>query len=274
MAGSDQTRSVEEFRQMLDESLRTHDSWLALAGLFWLIDGDNRIGSDPTSEVVLNADFAPQALGRIHKRGTQVELSIFDPFRVKVEGQDQTQVSLKADTSDSATTVHFGPLTFMLIERAGRFALRLWDNSQPQLLRFPGRSWYPIDPGYCLQAEYIAEPHPRMLQIVNTLGDIEEVHSTGRIQFTLAGVEHVLHATGDPAAGLWVLFKDQTNGDTTYRSGRYLTTEAVEDGIVELDFNRAYNPPCAFTDFATCPMPPVENYLQVRIEAGEKIPPA
>ncbi len=271
MAGQDQAPSVEQFRQTLDEALRTHDSWLALAGLFWLNEGDNRIGSDPDSEIVLNTEHAPAALGLIRMQEEGVDLSIFDPFRVKVEGHDHTRMRLRPDTSESPTTVHFGPLTFMLIERAGRYALRLWDNSRPELLSFLGRTWYPIDPAYRFLAVFEPEHHHRNLQIVSTIGEITDVPSAGRLTFMFDGVQAKVHATGDPTAGLSVLFKDQTNGETTYASGRYLTTEAVEDGAVELDFNRAYNPPCAFTEFATCPLPPVENHLGVRIEAGERL---
>ncbi len=272
MSGEDYLPSVEEFRNTLDESLRTHDSWLALAGLFWLQDGENRLGSDPGAEVCLGEGHAPAELGIIRMAGDQADLSIFEPFRVKVEGEDTNRVTLLADTSGTPTTVHFGPLTFMLIERAGRYALRLWDNSRSELFAFPGRTWYPIDPAYRFQARFEPDDKSRRLQIVTTIGDVTDVPSAGRLVFLHAGVEQVVHATGDPALGLSVLFKDLTNGDTTYASGRYLTTEAVDGDLVELDFNRAYNPPCAFTDYATCPLPPVENHLPVRIEAGEKLP--
>jgi uncharacterized protein (DUF1684 family) len=272
MGGDAYIPSVEEFRQTLDESLRTPDSWIALAGLFWLKEGENRLGSDPGADVFLGEGHAPAQLGLIRMSGDQVDISIEEPFRVKVDGEDANQVNMLPDTSGRPTTVHFGPLTFMLIERAGRYALRLWDNSRSELFTFPGRTWYPIDPAYRLQARFEPDEQARTLQIVTTIGEVADVPSAGRLAFVLAGVELEVHATGDPEAGLSVLFKDLTNGVTTYTSGRYLTTEAVKGNLVELDFNRAYNPPCAFTNYATCPLPPLENHLAVRVEAGEKLP--
>jgi len=265
-------QSLQAFRQMMDEALRTHDSWLALAGLFWLKPGVNSIGSDPAADVLLPAEHSPRHLGRIMLEDGHARLEIAPPNRVKIEGADVAEAALEPDTVDSPTIVHLGPLTWMVIERGERLAIRLWDNSRAEMHSFPGRRWYPEAPDLRITANFEPGSGAQKLRIENTIGDVEQVSAAGTLHFELASVPLSLQAMGDPSAGLSILFKDLTNGVETYAPGRYLTTSDVQEGRVLLDFNRAYNPPCAFTDFATCPLPPQENYLPVRIEAGEQMP--
>jgi uncharacterized protein (DUF1684 family) len=272
MAGDERAQTLGEFRQMMDEALRTHDSWLALAGLFWLRPGANVIGSSKEAEIPLPPGYAPPKLGTLELDGGRVSLRIEPPHRVKINSHDVTEAVLEPDTTGSPTVVHLGPLTWIVIERSGRLGIRLWDNSRTEIHSFPGRSWFPEDADLCVLARFTAQESSEQLRIENTLGDVETVESAGKLVFELEGRELSLQAMGDPDAGLSILFKDLTNGETTYAPGRYLTTDPVAGGMVELDFNRAYNPPCAFTAFATCPLPPVENYLPVRIAAGEKLP--
>ena len=256
----------------MDEAIRTHDSWLALAGLFWLKPGSNTIGSGRDNDVVLPAGHAPAFLGRIENVDRTVRLSVEPPNKEKIDGDNMTEGVLKLDTSGSPTIVHFGPLTWMVIERGERLGIRLWDNSRVEMHTFPGRTWYPENTDFHLTASFVSDNSSRQLRIENTIGDVELVPAVGKVIFEIKGQEHTLQAMGNPTVGLSILFKDQTSGDTTYTTGRYLTTEAVKDGKVDLDFNRAYNPPCAFTKFATCPLPPLENHLPIRIDAGEKVP--
>jgi uncharacterized protein (DUF1684 family) len=272
MANDKRSETLAEFRQMMDEALRTHDSWLALAGLFWLKPGSNTIGSDKNAEVVLPAAHAPALLGSIEMEGEAVRLRIEPPNKVKIDGEDTATAVLAPDTSGAATTVHFGPLTWMVIERSGRLGIRLWDNSRPEMHSFPGRSWFPERPDLSVEASFVPDEGAQPLRIENTIGDVELVPAAGRLIFDIQGKELTLQSMGDPGAGLSILFKDLTNGETTYAPGRYLATEAVENGKVIVDFNRAYNPPCAFTAFATCPLPPLENQLPIRVEAGERLP--
>ena len=272
MPEEDQTQSLSEFRQMMDESLRTHDSWLALAGLFWLKPGLNRIGSSSGMEVPLPPQHAPAFLGEISLEDHNVTLRVSSQYRVKIDGQDVIQSVLMPDSSGDPTIVHLGPLTWIVIERGERLGIRLWDNSRAEMHAFPGRRWFPERPEFQVEAKFLQHAGPQQLRIESTIGETEFVTAAGTLEFELDGQKLTLQAMGDPGVGLTVLFKDLTNGDTTYSPGRYLALEAVEDDLVELDFNRAYNPPCAFTDYATCPLPPVENYLPIRIEAGERLP--
>lgn len=272
MSDDEQTQSLGEFRQMMDEALRTHDSWLALAGLFWLKPGVNRIGSSSGMDIPLPAQYAPPVLGEISLNEQIVTLQVNPPHRVKIEGQDVAQSVLEPDTSGNPTVVHLGPLTWIVIERGARLGIRLWNNSRAEMHAFPGRSWFLERPEFHVKAQLQEHDGPQQLRIESTIGEVEFVTAAGTLEFELNGQQLSLQAMGDPKAGLTILFKDLTNGDSTYSPGRYLTTEAAEDGLVELDFNRAYNPPCAFTKYATCPLPPVENYLPCRIEAGERLP--
>ncbi|MEJ2013063.1 MAG: DUF1684 domain-containing protein [Anaerolineales bacterium] len=272
MSKSEAPQSLSAYRQMMDEALRTHDSWLALAGLFWLKPGVNTIGSGEASQVQLPAEHAPSKLGILELDGDHVFMRIQPPHSVKIDGRDVSQAELEPDTSESPTIVHLGPLTWVAIERGDRLGIRLWDNSRPEMHAVPGRSWFAEDSQYRVTAGFSAQDGNRELRIESTIGDVELVRAAGKLTFELEGEALSLQAMGDPDSGLWILFKDLTNGESTYAPGRYLTTGPVDGGRVELDFNRAYNPPCAFTAYATCPLPPIENHLPVRIEAGEKLP--
>ncbi|MEJ2012595.1 MAG: DUF1684 domain-containing protein [Anaerolineales bacterium] len=272
MSNPDHPQSLREYRQTMDEALRTHDSWLALAGLFWLKPGVNTLGSSETTQVRLPANLAPPKLGTLELEGDRVLMRVQPPQSVKIDGRDVRQAELDPDTSESPTVVHFGPLTWVVIERGDRLGIRLWDNSRREIHAFPGRSWFDEDERYRVRAEFSARDGNQELRIESTIGDVELVRAAGKLTFELEGQALSLQAMGDAASGLWILFKDLTNGGSTYNPGRYMTTGPVQDGGVELDFNRAYNPPCAFTDYATCPLPPSENHLPVRIEAGERLP--
>ncbi|MEW6568902.1 MAG: DUF1684 domain-containing protein [Chloroflexota bacterium] len=258
------------WRRARDESLRAEDGWLALAGLFWLRQGENRIGADASGEVVLPADLAPPYLGTLTVSSGHVTLEPAPDTPLTADGEPAGRIALRADTTGSPTILRHRRLKMVLIERAGRFGLRVWDSEHAHRRSFPGRVWFPVDSHYRVVARFEAYDAARPIAIDTMLGEAVQEDCLGRVAFVLDGIEGSLEALAGDDGGLFLIFRDATTGATTYPGGRYLTTEAPSDDQVELDFNRAYNPPCAFTPYATCPLPPKGNTLPHRIEAGER----
>jgi uncharacterized protein (DUF1684 family) len=160
----------------------------------------------------------------------------------------------------------------VLIRRGDRLGVRLWDARRPERTSFPGRRWYPVDPAWRLAASFDAHTPPVSLRVPSVLGETHVEHSIGRVSFLIAGEAHALEALPEETGELFLIFADPTNRDVTYPSGRFLYTDPPEAGQVIVDFNRAYNPPCAFTSYAICPLPPAENRLSVPVAAGEIYP--
>jgi uncharacterized protein (DUF1684 family) len=262
--------SILDWRRKLEVSLRGDESWLALAGLFWLREGENSVGTDPANDVALPAGSAPERVGWVGLEGGRATLRIAPGVEAVVEGKPIRQVQMTPDGDGSPTRVRVGSVTMVVIRRGKRWGLRVWDRNNPVRESFPGRDWYPIDEAYRVEARFFAYVPPRMLPIRNILGDIEEFPCPGTVVFTLAGQECRLQASEGDEQGLFFIFQDGTSGITTYPGGRFLVGEPPREGSVILDFNRAYNPPCAFTPYATCPLPPEGNSLPQRIEAGER----
>jgi uncharacterized protein len=264
--------SIESWRRWMDERLRARNGWLSVAGLFWLHEGVNRLGSDPAGDVVLPDGTAPLEAGFIELKNGEAVFQKTSPIPARVDGKAVERVEWKPDASGDPTFVEIGDLRLGLLQRGSGYAIRLWDNRRRERLDFPGRRWFPVDTAWCVQAAFTPHPSGSRIRVPNELGEVTEDDSLGRATFALAGREFDLEALEGDEGGLWLIFADASNGRSTYPSGRFLKTEAPDHGRVVVDFNRAYNPPCAFTPFATCPLPPAENRLPVSIEAGERYP--
>jgi len=261
---------IEQWRNSLDEELRMENSWLALAGLIWLEEEYTQFGSKEDLPIPLDLSTMAPIAGEFRVSNGDVELHVHRRCDVLVDGQPRDLALLKPDSSGEAQMVTLGPFTMMLIERGGRLGIRLWDNSRQERKTFPGRSWFPVDPSYRITAAFTGY-HPEMrISIPNELGDREELNSPGYVEFELHGESIRLDALEADNGGLFLLIKDESSGKETYGSGRFLKTPAPEQGPAELDFIRIYNPPCAFTKFATCPLPPAVNNLPIYLAAGEK----
>lgn len=256
---------IQAWRQRMEQSLRAERGWLALAGLFWLENGENQFGAAGDNAIVLPGTSAPAHAGSFTLRDGVVTL-LPSTDSITVNGEPATIARLRSD--GDADLIAIGHLTMRLLRRGERYAIRLWDRRNPAREAFAGRRWYPIDAAYRLTARFIAHDPPRTLPVPNVLSEIEQRPSPGYAIFTLGGRERSLDAVID-GDELFFIFRDQTAGDTTYAAGRFLKAAYPEDGQITLDFNRAYSPPCAFTAFATCPLPPPGNHLPLRIEAGE-----
>jgi hypothetical protein len=263
---------LEAWKQKRLESVAGPDGWATLVARAWLRPGKNRFGSDPLGELVLPADRAPPYAGAIYLVGDQLRLAVAPGVSITIDGKPVTTITLADDRNGHPTMMKLGSLTMHVIKRQDRYALRAKDREHPIRKTFPGLTYYPLDPKLRVVAHLVPAPAGKTLPVVNILGQVEPTPTPGTLHFTLGNVGYTLDAVSEEGEDeLFILFQDETAGHGTYPSGRFLyAPRPAADGSVVLDFNKAFNPPCAFTDFATCPLPPKENHLARKIEAGEK----
>lgn len=266
---------IRAWREQRLAALLRPDGWLSLVGLHWLTPGATFVGSGVGSGTRLAV--GPEQLGMVSlgKDGT-LSLDIHPGADVMVDGQPATgRVLLRADSQGGPTVVGFnrGDASFVVIERGGRFGLRVRDAMAPTRRRFPGLVYFDIDPAFRFEARFEAHPPGKTIEIVNMLGMVEPMANPGRVHFEKDGAAYSLEAVDEGDGRLFLIFADRTSGHESYPASRFLYAEpAGPDGTTVVDFNRAYNPPCAFTPYSTCPMPPPENRLDLRVAAGEKKP--
>lgn len=254
---------VEAWREERYRRLRHDTGWLTLAGLDWLHPGVNRVGTDPSADVVLPS--GPTHAGTL----TVTDDAVVADGSFIHDGRPASALSLVDDEQEDTTLLELDHLRLCLIRRGGRPALRTWDLASPLRERFDGIDHWPVDPAWRLDARF--EPTGRRIEVPDVLGGIEAETSPGDVVLAIGGEEHRLQALpGGEAGELWLVFGDATNGHETYGGGRFLYTGVPRDGSVVVDFNRAYNPPCVFSPYATCPLPWPENRLPIRVEAGER----
>lgn len=242
--------------------------WLPLAGLAWLKPGENTFGSDASSRVLLPKS-APAQAGVFLFNGDQITVRVREGARVTSGGHAVRELKLVPDDPGPETVLEMGSLRIHVIKRYRRYGIRIKDLASPEIKKFSGLSYFAVGSGYLVTGTF--EPSPgKKVTIPDVTGDVNEVEVPGVVRFQLHGREFTLAPLPSENGRLFFILEDQTKGKETYPAGRYLYADPPVDGKVVLDFNRAYNPPCAFTAYATCPLPPKENKLPVRIEAGEK----
>ena len=272
-AGDEAYRAeVRKWRAGREARLKADGGWLTVAGLFWLEEGPNRFGTDPAGDVVLPDGSTPAKAGVFELKGDQVTVSLLPGASGRIAGQPVSGSSaMQPDTSGSPDVLEMGTLSLSVIERGDRYGIRLKDKNAAARKGFTGLEWFDVEEDYRVAARWVAYPEPKLVEVPNVLGQIVPMPSPGYAEFTLAGksvrLDGVLES---PDAGeLFFIFRDQTSGKETYGAGRFLYADLPKGGKVVLDFNKAYSPPCAFTPYATCPLPPRQNRLPVRVEAGE-----
>jgi uncharacterized protein (DUF1684 family) len=257
-----------KWRQQRQENLKADGGWLTVAGLFWLKEGENTMGSGRQNNFVLPPGSAPENLGTFDFHGGKVTFRASSGVGVKLNGNWVETATLKDDSTGSPDVIGISNLSMFVVQRGKRFGIRLKDNDSEARRKFTGTRWFPIAEEYRVTAKFVPYNPPRKIAVPNILGDVEQEDSPGYVEFTLKGQKFRLDPVSE-GDGLFFIFKDLTSGKETYPPGRFLSTDLPQNGEVVLDFNQAVNPPCAFTPYATCPLPPAQNHLPVRIEAGE-----
>ncbi len=268
--------AVESVRERRDASLRDPMGWLTLVGLHWLTTGEQRFGSDPGGEIVLHAEerAVPPLAGRLDLADGQVHVRPLAGVSLMVNGEPVLDgLRLANDEEDEPTVLELASLRMYLIRRGeDRLALRVKDVASEALRAFAGLDYYPIDPRWRVTGRLIPATPGASITVPDIVGDVLPLPTPGDVVFEFGAATHRLHALEAQPGHLWLVFGDDTNGTETYGGGRFLVTGPVQpDDSVEIDFNLTYNPPCVFSPFATCPLPPEGNRLPMRVEAGEQM---
>jgi uncharacterized protein (DUF1684 family) len=270
----DYVAEVEEWRRARLERLTADDGWLTLTGLYWLERGHNSFGSGDMNPVVLPDASVPEVAGRIVVGDDGVVIVIAEPeAEIYVNRKVISETTLKTDADGPPDIVTAGRVQFFIIDRDGRLAARVKDPEALTRRTFAGIEYFAIDPSFRVAARLEPYDAPREVAVPTELGIDTTYVSPGLLRFTIDGKEQSLepYFSGPQNERYFLLFRDATSAVTTYGAGRFLYTSAVDEtGTTVIDFNLAYNPPCAFTPYATCPLAPPQNWLQASIEAGEK----
>jgi uncharacterized protein (DUF1684 family) len=283
---------IETWQARRSEGLRSEDGWLSLVGLHWLEEGENTFGSGEDNDLVF-PEGTPERIGTVTLADGEVTLRAEEGTGLAIappateEGEESPEsdrapvepvepgeeIVMAPDVTGDPTVLELGSLSLYAIERGGRYGLRVKDPEGPARTNFQGLDFYDTDPAWRVEA--LLERRDGMtVAIPNVLGQVEDVRAPGVLVFRSPGGEELRITPMQEAEGddLFLVFGDGTNGHGTYGGGRFLYADPPEAGsdVVIVDFNRSYNPPCAFTPYATCPLPPPENKLGVAVEAGEK----
>jgi uncharacterized protein (DUF1684 family) len=268
----DYVADIERWRAEREERLRSETGWLTVVGLHWLEPGENTFGSGASNRVVLPEGRGPEVAGAFVLADGKVTVRSNPDSGVTLEGEAVTERELQTDVEGEPDVLQLDDLSFYVIQRADRFGIRVKDPRSKMLREFAGIESFPVDVAYRVEGRFVPYDPPREVQIATVVGTVQPMLTPGRVEFTLNGEKLALEPmVGEPDdEEYFFIFRDKTSGKETYGAGRYLYTEAARDGRVILDFNKAYNPPCAFTPFATCPLPPPQNRLSIPVEAGEQ----
>lgn len=260
-------QSFDKWKAELVEDLK--QNWLPLAGLFWLKPGENTFGSDAGNAIVFPK--GPAHAGAFVLRGDEVTVKLASDIHATIDGKPVTTAILQPDTSGKRTVVELGSLRFHVIKRGQRIGIRLKDLDSEAVKNYRGPVFFPLNLNYRVTATFVPSEGKKTVDVPNVLGDVIPTPAAGTAVFKMDGQElRLTDMGGDPTKRLFFVFSDLTAKTDTYPGGRFLDAGPVANGTVVLDFNRAYNPPCAVTPYATCPLAPKENRLPVAISAGEK----
>jgi uncharacterized protein (DUF1684 family) len=260
-------REIARWRVEREAKLKADDGWLTVVGLHWLHEGVNTVGSDPKADAPLPASL-PARIGTITLAQGKVHFKPVGGVQLKDTGIRLKEMDLKTDVTPDYDRLALGRIKFFVIEREDKFAVRVKDNDSEARKKFTGLRWYAVDPSWKIKATFIPSPHE--VTFDTEVGVKEKDQSPGYVTFTRGGQEYKMEPVKEDD-DLWFVFRDQTSGKTTYAASRFLYTPFPKDGFVEMDFNKAENPPCVFTDYATCPLPPQQNRLQIAVTAGEQM---
>lgn len=258
-----------KWRDERTERLRTNEkSWFGLAGLYWLKEGKNTFGSAASCDFVL-PEGAPEKAGVFDFSDGQVTVQAESGVKINCNGAKLPSRPLCDDQQDEPDFLYLANFILVVLKRGSSTLIRLWDIERPERKALTVLNFYPYKAEYCIPAKYFGYAPSKLVKQKDIIGEISDTHMIGYVVFEWNGKEYRLDAQ-DAGDGLFIAFRDKTNGNITYAGGRYLLTENPKNKRVTIDFNRAYNPPCAYTVYATCTLPSADNRLPFPIEAGER----
>jgi hypothetical protein len=260
---------IRDWRERRHARLASEDGWLTLVGLEWLQEGENRVGSSPSSTIRIEG--GPEEWGTVSVNGGEIRFVAAPGSGVLVNGTEMGEATLVADNQGEPTVVSSGNLSFYVIFREG-YALRIKDSQAVALKNFAGVENYEIQGDWRFETRFTPAPEGETIEIGNVLGQLSPTPVYGYVEFERDGQGYQLLGLGDEESeSVWFLFADRTSGKDTYGAGRFLYSDGLpEKGRLVVDFNKAYNPPCVFNDYSTCPLPPQQNRLNLEVTAGEK----
>lgn len=262
---------IKKWKEVRIENLKKENGWLNLAGLFWLGEGENKFGSDKSNQIIFPEEKSPGFMGSFFLKDSIVTMKINAGVEVFLENCELvSEITLKHDQQKETTILDHGSLRWNLIKRGERYGIRLRDLDAALVKNFQGIESYPVNEDWRIEAVFESYNPPKEIDIPNVIGTVEKGISPGALVFEMEGNRYRLDVT-DSGRSYFLIFADLTNGKETYGAGRFLSVEKADStGRIYIDFNKSYNPPCAFTKFATCPLPPAQNYLKIEVTAGEK----
>lgn len=273
----DHAADVAAWREGRLARLQKPDGWLSLIGLHWLVEGEQTLGHAAGNDIELAA--GPAQLGTIRLHGDEVLFAAADGGpQVLVSNSTgerseagRTWHVLAADASGNPSIVSVDTVSFLVIKRGDKYALRVRDSEAKTRRDFAGIEHFPVDESWRIVADWTAHETPHSFGIQTVIGTIEEMPNPGYGTFTRDGREYRIYPVVEEGSeDLFIIFADRTSGKETYGPGRFVYAPWPKDGKLVIDFNKAYNPPCALNPFSTCPLPPPENRLDLRVTAGEK----
>ena len=262
------TASIKHFDSLRVKALTEQNGWLNLAGLYWLKPGDNTFGSAANNTLVFKHKNMPALLGKFKVVGSRVSFE-FDKAVTKFPNDYSEELVLFDLSNKTDTSIYFKQFVWSVIIREDKIGVRFRDLKNPALAAFKGNKRFAIHEKWNLPAKLLP-PNPSGLFITNVLGQTTAQDYAGKISFEYQGKNYVLDAISEGPGDLFVVFGDATNGNNTYQTGRFIYVPRPDsNGNTFIDFNKAFNPPCAYTPFATCPIPPKQNILPFKVTAGE-----
>ncbi len=266
-------REEIEWREARHRAMKDSTSWLTIAGLFWLEEGENTFGAAAGNDVRLPGDSSPPEAGVFILKNEEVTVELGRGVDATINGSAVRRKGMKPDSEGDPDRLEMDGLRLWIIERSGRFAVRLRDLDAPRYRNYHGLEFFPPRKDYRVTGRFVPFDSVKTVTVPTVVGTVTEMKSPGYVTFRLKGRKLRLDVFGGSrnTGEFFIIMRDKTSGEETYGGCRYLTAPVLDDGRVELNFNRAVNPPCAYTPYATCPLPPPENNLPVRVGAGEKI---
>lgn len=262
--------SVKSWQAEREENLQKDRSWLTVAGLYWLREGENWVGTATSNDFVLPEGSAPATVGVFKFHDRKATFHAEDGVTITRDGKPIQPKQIVELEMGEKHAIAINNLKMWLHYSGERLAIRLRDLNASYRKEFAGLDWFPVDPKFRVEATFTPHTEEKKVEMLNILGDIEVFEAAGYVDFELQGQNVRMEPMKAREGALWLIFRDGTSGKGSYQAARFLRTEPPENGKVVIDFNRAYNPPCAYNPHTTCPMPTKENRLEIRIEAGEK----